>query len=221
MRIVFVRHGHPDYAHDCLTDLGRQHASAAAARLAGEGISHVFSSTNGRALETAAFTADALGLAVEKCDFLREIAWGKAPSPWDLADARVAAGVPLTDENWRSSADYGANALLLESVRAKAESADAWLARLGYTREGAFYRVSPEADTGRTVAAFGHGGGTAAILSHLFNLPFPFVCAAMGPDFTGITIVQLPDRPGELVTPRFEIMSDARHISSIGVSYGQ
>ena len=33
MRIVFVRHGEPDYEHDCLTPLGRLQARAAAERL--------------------------------------------------------------------------------------------------------------------------------------------------------------------------------------------
>lgn len=221
MRIVFVRHGHPDYVNDCLTELGRQQAEAAAQRLSGEGISRVFSSTNGRALETAGFTARVLGLRVERCEFMREISWGKAPSPWDLADSRVAAGVPLMDAAWRTSSDYGANALLLESVEAKAAAVDQWLQRLGYTREGAYYRVAEEAQPGRTVAAFGHGGESAAIISHMLNLPFPFVCAVCGPDFTGVTIIGMPDRPGELVTPRFEIMNDARHISGGAISYGQ
>ena len=30
MRIVFVRHGEPDYEHDCLTPAGREQALAAA-----------------------------------------------------------------------------------------------------------------------------------------------------------------------------------------------
>ena len=32
MRIVFVRHGHPNYKDDCLTELGHLHAKAAADR---------------------------------------------------------------------------------------------------------------------------------------------------------------------------------------------
>ena len=36
MRIVFVRHGHPNYKDDCLTELGHLHAEAAAKRLADE-----------------------------------------------------------------------------------------------------------------------------------------------------------------------------------------
>ena len=58
MRIILVRHGHPDYANDCLTPLGRLHAAAAAQRLQDEGIQKIFSSTCGRAMETARHTAD-------------------------------------------------------------------------------------------------------------------------------------------------------------------
>ena len=35
MRIIFVRHGEPDYENDCLTSTGREQAAACAARLAG------------------------------------------------------------------------------------------------------------------------------------------------------------------------------------------
>lgn len=72
-------------------------------------------------------------------------------------------------------------------------------------------------NTRRTIAAFGHGGASAALMSHLFNLAFPFVCTAMGPDYTGITIVTLPDTPGALVSPRFELMNDARHIQGMTI----
>ena len=55
MRIIFVRHGHPNYEKDCLTDLGVLHAKAVAQRLKNdnEPIEKIFSSTCGRALETA------------------------------------------------------------------------------------------------------------------------------------------------------------------------
>ena len=34
MRIIFVRHGHPDYKNDCLTPLGHKQAEEAAKMLA-------------------------------------------------------------------------------------------------------------------------------------------------------------------------------------------
>lgn len=220
MRIIFVRHGHPDYVHDCLTALGHQHAAAAALRLKNEGISSIYSSTCGRALETAAHLANILHLPVTRCDFMREISWGSENGadipdgghPWSLADRMIAAGEPLNDPAWTEHVYFHSNKLLPHAQRIARET-DAWLATLGYTREGLYYRAGECTD--RTVAVFGHGGESAALMSHLFNLPFPFVCAAMGPDYTGITIAAFPDQPGQLVSPRFEIMNDARHIYNI------
>ena len=220
MHIIFVRHGHPDYVHDCLTPLGHQHAEAAALRLKDEGVTAIYSSTCGRALETAAHLAETLGLPVTRCDFMREISWGPldgAPipedgHPWSLADRMVAAGEPLNDPAWAEHPFFRRNKLLPHTERI-ARELDAWLATLGYTREGLYYRTGEGTD--RTIAVFGHGGASAAILTHLFNLPFPYVCTAMGPDFTGVTIAALGNEPGQLTAPRFEIMNDARHIRAI------
>ena len=220
MRIIFVRHGHPDYVHDCLTPLGHQHAEAAALRLKDENVSAIYSSTCGRALETAAHLADALELPIIPCDFMREISWGTQDGadipdgghPWSLADRMIASGEPLNDPAWAEHV-YFRNNKLLPHVESIARETDAWLATLGYPREGLYYRTSEGTD--RTIAVFGHGGASAALMSHLFNIPFPYICAAMGPDFTGITIAVLGNTPGQLTAPRFEIMNDARHIRDI------
>ena len=222
MRIIFVRHGHPDYAHDCLTELGRKHAAAAVLRLQDEGIEAIYSSTHGRAMETASHLADALHLPVTGCDFMREINWGSVDGeplfadghPWDTADRMVAQGESLVDFDWQNSETFRRNRVV-QCVEKVAAGTDAWLATLGYTREGLYYRAGK--DTKRTIAAFGHGGASTAILAHLFNLPFPFVTSTMGPDYTGITIVELPDEEGALVKPRLEMLNDARHIRGLTV----
>lgn len=222
MRIILVRHGHPDYAKDCLTELGRLHAAAAAERLACEGIERVFSSSHGRALETAGYTARRCGLSVEECAFMRELCWGyeegklwrDEASPWTIAGQMTGAGESLMQPDWAVQGGFRGNRLTA-SVEAVGRGCDAWLQQLGYTRDGLYYRMTGDAP--ETVAAFGHGGASAALLSHLFNLPFPFVCSAMGPDYTGITIIQLPAEREKLVAPRFEIMNDARHIEGLRV----
>lgn len=220
MRIIFVRHGHPNYEKDCLTELGRRHAAAAAERLKDEGVEAIYSSTCGRAMETAKHLADLIHLPVTGCDFMREINWGAADGqplyedghPWATADRMVERGESLLEKDWADAEPFCRNKVV-QCVDSVAAGTDAWLASLGYTREGLYYRVGR--DTAHTIAVFGHGGASAAILSRLFNLAFPFVCTAMGPDYTGITIVCLPDGEGKLVSPRFEIMNDARHIRNM------
>ncbi len=214
MRIIFVRHGHPDDAHDCLTELGRKHAAAAALRLQDEGIEAIYSSTHGRAMETASHLADVLHLPVTGCDFMRETNWGSMDGeplfadghPWDTADRMVAQGESLVDPHWQNSETFRRNRVV-QCVEKVATGTDAWLATFGYTREGLYYRAGK--DTAHTVAAFGHGGASTAILAHLFNLPFPFVTSTMGPDYTGITIVELPDAEGTLVKPQLVMLNDA------------
>ena len=228
MRIIFVRHGHPNYADDCLTPLGRKHAAAAAERLKDEGITEIYSSTCGRAYETAGYVAEKYGLPIVKCEFMREISWGSVDSeplfldghPWSTVDNMVEKGESILNPNWASEEPFVRNKMVgyAENIAA---ALDGWLKTLGYTREGLYYRVAGKAavnddgsriNTAKTIVAFGHGGAGSAIFSHLFNLPYPFVCTTMNQDYTGITIVELPDTPGALIKPRFEIMNDARHI---------
>lgn len=222
MRIIFVRHGHPNYEKDCLTDLGRLHAAAAAERLANEGISEIYSSTCGRAYETAGHTARKLGLDIIKCDFMREISWGSNDGeplfsdghPWNTVDDMIARDESLLETDWMEGARFGRNKMVADVAKIAVET-DKWMESLGYKREGKYYRAF--GDTDRTIAAFGHGGASAAILAHLFNLPFPFTSSIMGPDYTAVTVVDLPNRKDVLISPHFELLNDARHIRGLEI----
>ena len=94
MRIVFVRHGEPDYEHDCLTETGKAQAAEAAKRLRGLGITEIYASPMGRAQQTAASTAEMLGLPIRTLDYMHEILWGGPDipdhgHPWGLSDRMV------------------------------------------------------------------------------------------------------------------------------------
>ncbi len=218
MRIILVRHGHPDYVRDCLTPLGHEQAEKAALRLREEGISEIFSSPFGRACETARHTANLLHLNVTTLDFIREIRWGSADGgeiyhgghPWDTALYALSLGHSLMDENWAEEPPFAGNIARQEAARVAASS-DEWLASLGYRREGANYRVVGE-HTDRTIALFSHGGSSTALLSRLLNLPFFYLCRAICPDFTSITALHLADESGVLTAPMIEYANDSRHI---------
>ena len=76
MRLIFVRHGEPDYEHDCLTENGKVQAKDTAERLAKEKLSAIYSSPMGRAKETASYTAEGRGLEIQILDYMHEINWG-------------------------------------------------------------------------------------------------------------------------------------------------
>ncbi|MBP3427022.1 MAG: histidine phosphatase family protein [Clostridia bacterium] len=217
MRIIFVRHGHPDYEKDCLTPLGHRQARAAAERLKGEGIERIFSSPMGRARETAAYTAQALGLEVTALDFMHEIRWGAVDGepiahdghPWNTALDMVGAQEDLLRPDWADRPPFDRNRAT-GYAKMIAREMDDFMASLGYAREGLYYRVTGQPYG--TVAVFSHGGSSSAMLSRLFNLPFPFVCASMPADFTSVTVVSLSKEQGALVAPQLELFADAAHI---------
>ena len=217
MKIIFVRHGHPNYKDDCLTELGHPQAEAAAERLKDEKIDKIYSSSCGRAYETACHIAARHNLEVEQLDFMRELNWGSQNSddfvhPWWTSNAWVKGGKDIMNTDWQSDPDYEGHKVVLNYNKMATEF-DNWLSGLGFEREGEYYRVKRE--NRDTVMMVSHGGSSSVALSHIFNLPFTFVCRAICPDFTAITVVSLGGDEGELTSPQFELVNDARHIAGI------
>ena len=220
MRIIFVRHGEPNYREDCLTELGKLQAAACAERLKDEPITAVYSSTNGRAAETGGYIARRHGLTVESFDYMRELGWGAVEGelatpnghPWGEADWMVENSMSLLDHDWATKEPFCRNKVTPRAIAA-AEGFDGLLLSYGYRREGRYYRVLRENTD--TIVMASHGGSGSAVLAHLLGLPFPFVLATLHPEFTSITILELPAKVGKLVTPMVETMNDARHIKSI------
>ena len=103
MRIYFVRHGHPNYTLDCLTEIGHKQAEAAAQHLRYSGIEAIYSSSCGRALQTAEHTAKLLDLPIQPCSFMREIGWKSIDGspivenghPWNVSTYRVSQNQTL------------------------------------------------------------------------------------------------------------------------------
>lgn len=218
MRIIFVRHGEPDYANDCLTPTGRRQAEAAARRLAGEGITEIYASPCGRAAQTAAYTAALLKLPVTTLDFMREINWGgpgipHRGHPWTLGDMLLEAGFDFAREDWREHPWFRENVATVQYGEIAARF-DAFLETQGFRHEGR--RFQCVADTDKTIALFSHGGSGACVLAHLLNLPFPYVCSAMPYDFTSVIVLDFPARAGEYVFPRIDLFNDCAHIHRTG-----
>ena len=214
MRIVFVRHGEPDYVRDCLTEEGRRQAAACAERLAGEDIRVVYASPCGRAEETAAFTARRLNLPIVTLDYMHEISWGgpEVPHdghPWTLGDMMLEENFDFHAGDWREHPYFKRN-IATEYCDRIAERIDGLLADYGYRHEGRRFLCRGGSDA--TIALFSHGGSGACALAHLLSLPFPYVACVLPYDFTSIIILELPVREGEYVHARLELFNDCAHI---------
>ncbi|MBR3968093.1 MAG: histidine phosphatase family protein [Clostridia bacterium] len=217
MKIIFVRHGHPNYKDDCLTELGHSQAKAAAERLKNEKIDKIFSSTCGRAVETAQHIAARHNMDVHQLEFMREIRWGTPGTddfvhPWTLATEWVRDDKDIVNLDWKEHVDFKGHEVV-DSYNTVSAAFDCWLKDFGYQREGKYYRVLKENND--TIMMVSHGGSSSVALSHIFNLPFSFVCWTICPDFTAITVVDFCGKEGELTTPQFKLVNDAHHIEGI------
>ncbi|MBR4865476.1 MAG: histidine phosphatase family protein [Clostridia bacterium] len=221
MKMYFVRHGHPDYRSDSLTELGHKQAQLAAERLSEIPLEKIFASTKGRAIQTAEYTAKKFDLPITLCDYMQELRWDSLDGepvlanghPWAITDIYASEGKTLQIPDWQDTLPYS-NTQLVKCCRDIADGIDALLAEQGYTREGEYYRVSAE-PTAKNIAMFSHAGASAAAFSHLFNIPFPAMCGLLHVGFTAITVVEFAEKNGERIYPKL-ISSDIHHVKSLG-----
>ncbi|MBP5452349.1 MAG: histidine phosphatase family protein [Treponema sp.] len=220
MRIVFIRHGDPNYEEDCLTELGHKQAKIAAERLLKEGIEEIYSSPLGRARQTAQAFSEVSGIGeIKILDFMKEIRYGTEDelyndkwNPWLGVDALVKNGIDIQSPDWREYPVFKENLATVDADKI-GEEADKWLVSLGYEREGNYYRCSRKDDKEKTIALFCHGGSSTAFFSRVLNQQFPYMCAALlHYPHTTISVLKFNKNPGQLCQPIIELLNDARHL---------
>ncbi len=225
MRLIFVRHGEPNYEKDCLTENGIKQAESVARRLADEAIKAIYSSPMGRAKETASFTAEDHDLEVKVLDFMHEIDWGdKKPDakedeklpydghPWTIA-YRVLVEAPKGSENvdWAGHHFFKDNRCM-DYYGKISDEIDAFLKKFGLVRKNNLYECVEENND--TIALFAHGGSGAVMFSHVLSLPFPFVLTTLPYGVCSVSIIDFSGKQGEVVIPRLELFNDMGHIES-------
>ena len=176
MRLLFIRHGDPDYEHDGLTPAGEREAELLVPRMAGETITEFFVSPLGRAKATARPTLKALGRTATEYDWLRELSipvlrpdrnGGYSHVPWDWLPADWLQDPRLLDPvRWRENEVLAAEHVD-EACDRVIESFDILLKAHGYARKGLLYAA--ERPNTETLAFFCHFGLSCVLLSHLMN----------------------------------------------------
>ena len=222
MRLIFVRHGEPDYERDCLTENGIEQAKSTALRLKDEKLSAIYASPMGRAAETASFTAKQHGLEVKTLDFMHEIDWGDAEEtddplaydghPWTLAykyltETTGAAGAPGWAEH-----HYFKDNRCMKYYDMISGRFDEFLSGFGLVRKNGLYYC--EKSCTDNIALFAHGGSGAVMFSHVLSLPFPFVLTSLPYGVCSVSVIEFDGTEGKMCVPRLEIFNDMGHIAS-------
>lgn len=195
MRLYIIRHGEPAYPEDRLTPKGHSQAREIADRLADAEPRRLCSSPMRRAVQSASYTAERLGLELEIEDWMAEReGWVLAdPSAegapvWQIDPAQVRSWSVLRRGNGHPFKGLELPGLGRE-IAELGRLSDEFLAGRGCRREGSGYSVDP---TAVDLAIFCHCGFALTWLAHLLELPPPMIWA-------GFTLY-----PGSLTTIEFE-----------------
>lgn len=222
MKLLFLRHGDPDYSLDSLTLTGQIEAELLAKRIAPMDIAAYYVSPLGRAQETAAPTLALANRSSETCEWLREfephiirpdtdgvmkVCWDWLPQDW------------LQDERFLSEADWKQNELFTAcGVGASYDHViaafDALLASYGYVRDGRWYRA--ERPNTKTLAFFCHFGVTCVLLSHLLNVSPMVLWHGMAMAPASVTTVYTEERRKGIASFRAAAIGDVTHLLSVG-----
>lgn len=246
MRLIFVRHGEPDYSCDGLTEKGKRDAEILARRICGWDVDRFFCSPLGRAVETAKPTLDALGRTAEIIPWLREYSYpvanpthGRKSVCWDFVPSDWTSKPEMfTDEDWLAINPASQNQDLTEQYYTVINGFDSILSEYGYTRKDRYYITAnpkgrnlrstvidnsrhvgnelPDEDAAPTLVFFCHFGVTCLILSHLLNIPFETLTHGFIIPTCGVTILTSEERWEDEAYFRVQAMGDVAHLLNAG-----
>ncbi len=238
MRLLFIRHGDPDYARDCLTQTGVKEAKALAEISAELSVGTCFVSPLGRARETASYTLEKLGITAQTMDWLQEFpvqvnasATDKLKDsysnekyipgkdymriPWDMyPKARTEDPAYSNLEGWRTSEVAGHSNMVEMYDRVTGEF-DALLASYGYVRDGLLYRVEKEYEG--TLTFFCHFGITSVFLAHLWNISPMITLHTTCMQTSSVTEVVSEERQQGIAQFRTLRLGDTTHLTMAGL----
>ncbi|MBO4902988.1 MAG: histidine phosphatase family protein [Lachnospiraceae bacterium] len=220
MKLVFIRHGEPDYTIDGLTEKGKVEADLLAQRLRDFPMDHIYVSPLGRAKQTAEPTLKLLQREAVECEWLKEfppliqrpdreegnmsIAWDWMPKDWTC--------VPdfYTYENWMKHPVMVAGKVGEEYARVTGHFEEL-LKKHGYEKSGnLFLAKEPSNDT---VVFFCHFGVTAVLLSYLLHVSPMILWHGMVMPPSSVTVIATEERQKGYASFRINLFGDVSHLT--------
>lgn len=221
MKLVFIRHGDPNYALDTLTPTGWREAEILADRVCRMDVKEFYCSPLGRARDTARASMEKLGREAIVLDWLQEFparvrhTWKDEPHViWDWLPQDMAKEPRFYDPDRWMEPEIFAQAGVPALYKKVCGELDRLLAQYGYDREGLLYSArQPNEDT---LVFFCHFGLECVLLSHLLHVS-PMVlwhgfCAAP----TAITTVITEERREGIASWRVWNFGDTSHLYAVG-----
>ncbi len=239
MRLIFIRHGDPDYQHDSLTEKGWREAEILSGRVGNwTGITQVFVSPLGRAQDTASFSLKKLGMEGTTLPWLEEIYFmvespdtGTKVGAWDWMPRVFTAHSDWSRREWWNVEPF-CNSDGEKRYRDMAQGLDDVLSHYGYCRADdtgdritstPLYYTSHNTGTDKgtenddiTLVFVCHFGMTAAMISHLTGMPMLPLLQNFFCPTTSVTVMNAEEREPGTATFRVQVMGDCRHLVEAG-----
>ncbi|MBR6872002.1 MAG: histidine phosphatase family protein [Ruminococcus sp.] len=217
MKLLVIRHGSPDYEHDCLTERGKAEADLLAQRLMKEDIAAVYTSPMGRARETAAAYTALSGHEATVCDWLHEfdaaitdVTAGEKVITWDMRPKIWTASEKLFERTGFKDAPELVGSDMFPRSEAVRKGLDELLARHGLIREGGAFRKQGNTDT--TLALFCHFGAGCVVIAHLLGVSPMITLQGFSADPTAVATLCTDDRFEDVVNFRLHGYGDTYHL---------
>ncbi|MBQ9097676.1 MAG: histidine phosphatase family protein [Clostridia bacterium] len=223
MKLVFIRHGDPNYEIDSLTERGWKEAEALAKRVARWDVDDFYVSPLGRAQDTAKVSLDAIGRTAETLDWLREFyievnnpVSGEKQIPWDFMPSLWTKYEDLYDKDKWHQNEIMKTGNVTEGYKKVCDGIDALLEKYGYIRNGRIYETKQGND--KTMVFFCHLGVQFVVLSHLLGMS----AAMMWHNFfvapTSVTWVETEEREKGIANFRCKKLGDTSHLYIAGIT---
>ena len=179
MRIIFIRHGDPDYINDTLTEKGWREAALLAKRVSRWKVADFYCSPLGRAQDTASLSLKEMNRSAVTYDWMREFYYpvtdpttGRVGVPWDFMPSYWTKEPLFYDtEHWYEAPIFQTNPDIAPKYRELCAGIDELLTSYGYVRDGKLYHTPSETEHfDSTIVIFCHLGAAFAMISHLMGI---------------------------------------------------
>ena len=218
MKLIFIRHGDPDYVKDSQTEKGWREAEILSERVKNWPVKEFYCSPLGRAQDTASLTLNKVGRKAVTYDWLQEFYYrvtdeqtGQERIAWDFMPNYFCShdGLHNKDE-WFKTAVMSSGDIEKHYSEVK-QGIDGLLASYGYVRrEDGVYAVKEHNDD--NLVFFCHFGITALLTGYLTGIAAPALWQGFFMAPTSITVLGSEERlPGEAAF-RVQVFGDYRHL---------
>lgn len=222
MRLIFIRHGEPNYELDTLTPKGWREAELLSERVVRmENVREYYCSPLGRARDTASLSMKRLGKEARICGWLEEFhadvkdpQTGMPRIPWDFMPSQWTGEPLLYDKDQWYHAPVMRTGNVEERYQWVCSGLDGLLAEHGYVREGNTYRTA--ASNSGTLVFFCHFGVTMVMLSHLLGIAAPLLWQGCMAAPASVTEMITEEREKGTAYFRCTRMGDVSHLYTAG-----